>query len=203
MCSGNSNYENVAWLIPFAVAVALINMFGAVGKIRNERGPTDPIFTVSAPDFAAEDTHHEEDLERRQMLDSSVDEHMIKDYVEEPEERDELKHFLHHQRTVCRKPRTHGDWLVIILTLAFLCVILLTNDTPHNYLVQDETAVEGIPGLDKNNLDCTDPCEFTHVRSIVVSPRCLVFRRSHSVGPTGRSDGLLRTESATHRQADC
>eukprot|EP01043_Picozoa_sp_COSAG02_P031040 COSAG02_NODE_2007_length_10128_cov_5.313989_10_plen_180_part_00 len=176
MCSGNSDYENVTWLIPYILTVTLLNVsIGALkmccGPIRNNSQIVfDDDKYDNRADFAPEETDHEEDLERRQMLDSSVDQHMIKDYLEEQEERDELKRFLHHQQT---HHKTRNAAAAGILTVGLLCIALLVNDTPHNYLEQDEVSVEGIPGLDINHLECNDPCEFPHVRSIFGIAPCL------------------------------
>jgi hypothetical protein len=80
-------------------------------------------------DFAAEDTHYGEDLERRQMLDASSE----AEHGDKRAGRDELKRFLHAQKTHGRR-----NTLACCGALALLLVTLLVSDTPHNYLARDE-----------------------------------------------------------------
>ena len=97
-------------------------------------------------DFAAEDTHYGEDLERRQMLDASSE----AEHGDKRAGRDELKRFLHAQKTHGRR-----NTLACCGALALLLVTILVSDTPHNYLARDEVR-QAVPPLPLNPSYSTD-----------------------------------------------
>lgn len=156
--------------MPFMVAMAVLNMCGGAAQIHGVLERVDqhniPMEYDNRPDFTADDTYMNLDPEeeRNQML-NSKDENELDQSAEpgdrselEPEERDDLRNFLHQQRTHGRR-----NTVACAATLVLLWFVSRVGDTPHNYLAQDEAAAEGIPGLDPDNLECNDPCIFPHV----------------------------------------
>eukprot|EP01046_Picozoa_sp_COSAG06_P002979 COSAG06_NODE_111_length_23480_cov_56.592703_3_plen_250_part_00 len=78
---------------------------------------------------------------------------------------EEMRDFLAARRETRRR-----CCLSCVATLALVFLTFSVADTPKDYLAQRAVAAEGIPGLDPNNLECSDPCAYPHVRALFPRP---------------------------------
>jgi hypothetical protein len=118
---------------------------------------------------------------------------------------EEMRDFLAARRETRRR-----CCLSCVATLALVFLTVSVADTPKDYLEQRAVAAEGIPGLDPNNLECSDPCAYPHVRALLPRPpraACLLLgsaSRALQHGPwsTVSTSSTRPTISRLQRRSD-